>query len=202
MGEDIHVLPDGKNLLIYKTNQHPDFPQTEINVNEGLTADLPSYQVVADGIAPSVNKNILAIFNRTPKRIRIQSIHCYVKSLGNNNIVVQVGYINALPTGGAAAVLGKHAFDFPNNGTAPNDLVILRDNSPTSAISASPVAGISFGGASFSVNAVGNYNLFMPFRNMSALQLRPNGVEGIVIFVPVASSALGTITTHVGLTLD
>lgn len=202
MGEDIQILPDGKNLLGYSTNQHPDFAGTDIFINEGLNADIPTYQFVADGVAATTGKNVLAVFNRTPKRVRIQYVYCYPRTLGNNTVTVQLGYINALPTGGAAINAIKHAFDNPDNPAAPNNVVALKDNSPTSAIVASPIAGVIFGGTTFSNNAAGKYDIFNPVRNMSALQLRPNSQDGIILVVSNASSALGTFTSHVGITLD
>lgn len=202
MGEATQQLPDGKNLLGYTTNQHPDFQGTDIFINEGLNADIPSYQFVADNVTPAAGRNILAIFNRTPKRVRIQNVYCYPRTLAANNITVQLGYINALPTGGTAINAIKHAFDNPDNPTAPNNLVGLKDNSPTSAITASPIAGVIFGGATFSVNTAGTYQIFNAVRNTSSLQMRPNSLDGIILVVTNASSALGTISAHVSLTLD
>lgn len=197
MPENYIELPDGKKLIVFETNQHPDFPATTVNVQETLTADIPTYQVVADNIAPALNKNILSIFNRLQtKRIRIQSVFVYPRSLANHTVTLQLGYINAEPTGGTDLTLVKHAFDFPNNPAAPDDVVAKAEATAT------PIAGIIFGGSTFSVNTAGKYSIFEASRNSSALQLRAGGLDGIVLRQVTGAGTTGTLTAHVVFTLD
>lgn len=197
MPEQFIELPDGKKLVIFETNQHPDFPATSVNVQESLTADIPTYQVVADSISPGLNKNIICIFNRlATKRIRIQSVFVYPRTLANHTVTLQLGYINTLPTGGTDLSFVKHAFDFPNNPAAPNDVVAKAEATAT------PIAGVIFGGSTFSVNTAGKYPIFEASRNGSALQLRPGGLDGITLRQTTGTGTTGTLTAHVVFTLD
>lgn len=197
MPENFIELPDTKKLVVFETNQHPDFGSTVVNIQESLVADIPTYQVVADNISPALNKNILCIFNRLQtKRIRIQSVFVYPRSLANHTVTLQLGYINTEPTGGTDLSLIKHAADFPNNPTAPNDVMAKAEATVT------PLAGIIFGGSTFSVNIAGKYPIFESTRNSSALQLRPGGLDGIVVRQTTGSGTTGTLTVQVVFTLD
>lgn len=197
MPENYIELPDTKKMVVFETNQHPDFSGTSINVQETLGADIPTYQVVADNVAPALNKNIIAIFNRIPtKRIRIQEVYVYPRSLANHVVTLQLGYINTLPTGGTDLSLIKHSYDFPNNPDPPSDLVAKSEATVT------PIAGYIFGGVTFSVNTAGKYTVFKPEHNASALQLRAGGVDGIVLRQVTGSGTTGTLTAHVVFTLD
>lgn len=197
MPEQVIDLPDGKKLVVYETNQHPDFSGTSINIQEVLNADIPTYQIVADNIAPALNKNILAIFNRlATKRIRIQEVYVYPRTLANHVITLQLGYINAVPTGGTDLPLIKHSADFPNNAASPNDVVAKAE------ATASPIAGQIFGGSTFSVNTAGTYIIFSKTGNGSALQLRAGGLDGLVLRQTVGAGTTGTITAHLVFTLD
>jgi hypothetical protein len=197
MPENYIELPDGKKLVIFETNQHPDFPATIVNVQESLTADIPTYQVVADNITPAVNKNIIAIFSRlATKRIRIQKVYVYSRSLAATTVTLQLGYINTLPTGGTDLTLIKHAFDFPNNPAAPDDVVAKAESTAT------PVAGVIFGGCTMSLNDAVECTVFEASRNGSALQLRPGGVDGIVLRETAGTGTAGALTAHVVFTLD
>ena len=197
MPENFIELPDTKKLIVFETNQHPDFQGTIVNIQESLTADIPTYQAVADSVSPGLNKNIIAIFNRlSTKRIRIQSIFVYPRTLANHTITLQVGYINSEPTSGTDLSLIKHAFDFPNNPAAPNDVMAKAEATAT------PLAGIIFGGSTFSVNVAGKHVLFEASRNSSALQLRPGGLDGLVVRQTSGAGTTGSLTVHVVFTLD
>jgi hypothetical protein len=199
MPETFIDLPDGKKLVVFETNQHPDFTGTSINIQETLSADIPTYQVVADNIAPGLNKNILAIFNNLPtKRIRVQEVYVYPRTTANHVITLQLLYINAAPTGGTDITLLKHSADFPNNPSPPNNIIAKSESTAT------PVAGISpFGGATFSVNQAGTYIIFAPpNRNGSALQLRQGGLDGLVLRQVTGTGTTGTITAHMTFVLD
>lgn len=198
MPEQVIDLPDGKKLVVFETNQHPDFSGTSINIQEVLNADIPTYSVVADNVSPALNKNILAIFNALPtKRIRIQEVYVYPKSLANHVITLQLGYINSVATGGTDLPINKLAADFPTPPAAPNT-VIAQTGSTNS-----PVAGVIFGGSTFSVNVAGTYIIFEKSRNNgSAIQLRPAGVDGLVLRQTAGSGTTGTITAHLVFTLD
>ncbi len=197
MPENYIELPDSKKLIIFETNQHPDFSGTVVNIQESLVADIPTYQAVADNIAPAANKNIIAVFNRlTSKRIRIQSVFVYPRTLANHTVTLQLGYINSEPTGGTDLTLVRHAADFPANPAAPNDVMAKAEATAT------PTAGIIFGGSTFSVNVAGKYVIFEASRNSSALQLRPGGLDGIVLRQVTGAGTTGTLTAHVVFTLD
>jgi hypothetical protein len=198
MPENIIDLPDGKKLVVFETNQHPDFSGTSINIQEVLQADIPTYQIVADNVSPALNKNILAIFNRlATKRIRIQEVIVYPKTLANHVITLQLGYINSVPTGGTDLTLVKHSADFPNNVAAPNDVVAQ------TGATATPISDIIFGGNTFSVNTAGTYIIFEKGKtNGSAIQLRPGGLDGLVLRQTAGTGTTGTITAHMVFTLD
>jgi hypothetical protein len=198
MPEQFINLPDGNKFVVFETNQHPDFLGTSINIQEVLDADIPTYQIVADGITPALNKNILSVFNRlATKRIRIQEVYVYPKALANHVVTLQLMYINTLPTGGTDLSLVKHSADFPNNIAAPNDVVAKAEATATPF---SP--NIIFGGSTFSVNTAGTYVIFEKTRNGSALQLRSGGVDGLVLRQTVGAGTTGTLTAHMVFTLD
>ena len=198
MPENFIQLPDGKRLVVYETDQHPDFSGTSINIQENLIADIPTYQVVADNIAPAANKNILSIFNSLlTKRVRIQEVYVYPRTLANHTITLQLLYINSTPTGGTDISLLKHSADFASNPAAPNNLVAKSEATVT------PTSGVSpFGGATFSVNTPGSYIIFESKRNGSSLQLRPGGVDGLTLRQVTGTGTTGTISAHLTLTLD
>ena len=197
MPEQIIELPDGKKLIVFETNQHPDFIGDSVNINEELKADIPTYTAVADDIAPALNKNIISVFNNVPdKRIRIQEVYVYPRTLANHIITLQLGYIGTNPTtGGSSITIQKYAADFPNNPASPNGIEVR------TGATATPTAGIIFGGSTFSVNNPGKYTIFESVRNSSALQLRPT-LDGLVLRQVTGSGTTGTITAHVVFTLD
>jgi hypothetical protein len=198
MPEQVIDLPDGKKLVVFETNQHPDFNGTSINVQEVLQADIPTYCAVADDVAPALNKNIISIFNNLPtKRIRIQEVYVYPKTLANHVVTLQLGYISSNPTtGGSAISIQKLAADFPNNPPSPNGVEVR-----TGATGVTPIAGIIFGGSTFSVNTAGTYIIFEKSKNGSAIQLRPT-LDGLVLRQTAGSGTTGTLTAHIIFTLD
>lgn len=197
MPEQVIDLPDGKKLVVFETNQHPDFSGTSINVQEVLNADIPTYCTVADNIAPALNKNIISVFNSLPtKRIRIQQVYVYPRTLANHVITLQLGYINSTPTGGTTIDVQRLAADFPAPPAEPDTVIAKTGNTNT------PVAGVIFGGSTFSVNTAGTYIIFEKGKNGSAIQLRPTGLDGIVLRQTAGSGTTGTITAHVIFTLD
>lgn len=197
MPEQVIDLPDGKKLVVFETNQHPDFSGTSINVQETLGADIPTYSVVADNIAPALNKNILSIFNSLPtKRIRIQQVYVYPKTLANHVITLQLGYIDSVATGGTNLTINRLAADFPTPPAAPNTVIAQTGSTNT------PVANILFGGATFSVNVAGVYNIFQKSTNGSAIQLRAGGLDGLVLRQTAGAGTTGTLSVHLVFTLD
>lgn len=197
MPENYIELPDTKKLVVFETNQHPDFPATSVNIQETLIADIPTYTVVADNISPALNKNIISIFNNlATKRIRIQEVYVYPRTAANNNITLQLGYINSAPTGGTDLNISRFAADFNAPPAAPNNVVAQSENT-----SPNPVANTIFGGITFNLNAAGTHIIFEKKSNYSALQLRPNGQDGITVRQVVGSST-GSISVHVVFTLD
>ena len=200
MPEQVIDLPDSKKLVVFETNQHPDFTGTSINIQETLRADIPTYLIVGDNITPANNTNLLSIFNNisTGKRIRIQRISAYPRTTANNQPVLQIAYINSSPTGGTDATFSRFAADFPDNETAPNGVI-----SKVLPSSPNPIAGINLGGNIVNLtNGAGlrKFDLFSVTGNGSALQLRA-GQDGITIR-QVAGSNTGTLTLEVLFTLD
>jgi hypothetical protein len=197
MPEQVIDLPDGKKLVVFETNQHPDFSGTSINIQETLSADIPTYCAVADNVAPALNKNIITLFNNLPtKRIRIQEVFVYPRSLANHVITLQLGYINSTPTGGTSVDINRLAADFPAPPSPPNTIIAA------TGATATPVSNILFGGNTFSVNTAGTYIIYEKGKNGSAIQLRPNGQDGIVLRQTSGAGTTGTITAHVVFTLD
>lgn len=201
MPENFIALPDGKRLVIFETDRHPDFKGTVINIQETLLADIPSYMVVADNVATAINTNLLSVFNNLSatvnKRIRIQHIYCYPRSTAANTVTLQVGYSNVSPAGGTEANFTRMAADFDDRPAAPNT-VLTKVGSTTN-----PIAGIILGGTTLSLNdSFKTYDLFKKDANYSAIQLRPQpNAEGIIVR-QVAGSNTGTLTIHVVFTLD
>lgn len=198
MPENIIELPDGKKLVVFETNQHPDFTGTSINVQEVLSADIPTYVAQVNAVAPAANKNILAIWNNlTNKRIRVQEVYVYPFSLANHVVTLQLGYINSAPAGGTAANINRYAFDFPDpQDAAPNTVTAH------TGITNTPVANVIFGGNTFSVNTPGTYIIFEKKGNGSAIQLRPGGVEGLVLRQTSGSGTTGSLSAGMVFTLD
>lgn len=200
MPEQVIDLPDGKKLVVFETNQHPDFTGTSINIQETLRADIPTYLVVGDNITPANNTNLLSIFNNisTGKRIRIQRVSAYPRATGNNAIVLQIGYIDSSPSGGTDTTFSRFAADFPDNETAPDGII-----SKVLPTSPNPIAGINLGGTVLNLNSSSTLRketLFKVEGNGSALQLRPTE-DGITIR-QVAGSNQGAVTLEVLFTLD
>src|SRR5688572_11823301 len=203
MPENIIDLPDGKKLVVFETNQHPDFVGTSINVQETLTADIPTYQAVADNVAPAANKNILSIFNRlATKRIRIQEVYVYPRTLANHVVTLQLGYINTAPTGGTDLSILKYAADYPNNTASPNDVLVKTGATVSIFQTPAPVTPFILGGATFSVNTAGIYVVFSGSRNGSAIQLRPGGLDGLTLQQTSGTGTTGSLTAHLVFTLD
>ena len=199
MPEQFIQLPDGKRLIVFETDRHPDHQGTLVNVQEVLQADIPTYIVTADAVAAANNTNLLSVFNNNNvgKRIRIQHVYAYSRSSANNTILLQIGYSNTVPAGGTEAIFTRLAADFDDRPAAPNT-ILTKINSTTN-----PVANIILGGARITLNAeVRNIDLFRKQSNYSSIQLRPQpNAEGIVIR-QVAGGNTGTVTIHVVFTLD
>lgn len=203
MPENFIELPDGKKLIVFETDRHPDFLTQLVNIQETLTADIPTYMVVADGVATGINTNLLSVFNNLSaaigKRIRIQHIYAYPRTAANNTISLQVGYSNTIPAAGTEATsFTRLAADFDDRpATAPNT-ILTKIGSTTN-----PLAGLILGGTTINLNAdFKSYDLFKKDANYSAIQLRsqPNA-EGIVIR-QVAGGNTGTVSVIVIFTLD
>lgn len=199
MPESVIDLPDGKKLVVFETDRHPDFLGTSINVQEVLGADIPTYTIVADNVSPALNKNILTIFNNLPtKRIRVQEVFVYPKTGANNTITLQLGYINSIPVGGTDASINKHAADFDSPPAPPNTLIAVTGNT-----SPAPVAGLIYGGNTFNLNTAATYIIYEKKGNASALQLRPQpNAEGLVLRQTAGSGTTGSLCAHFIVTLD
>ena len=196
MPENIFTLPDGTKIIVFTTDQHPDFLGQTVNINETLVADIPTYTAVADNVAPALNKNIITLFNNLPtKRVRVQEVYVYPRTQAANVITLQLGYISTRPTDGTAITINKFAADFPTPPASPN--TVESKTNPT----ATPTAGILFGGQTFSLNTPDKYTIFESRRNSSALQLRPT-LDGICLRQTTGAGRSGTLTAHVVFTLD
>lgn len=198
MPENFISLPDGKRLVVFETDRHPDFLTTLVNVQETLKADIPTYMVTADNVATANNSNLLSVFNNlTSKRIRIQHVYCYPRTTAANTITLQIGYSSTSPAGGTEATFSRLAADFDDRPAAP-DTVVTKVGSTTN-----PIAGVILGGTTLSLNdSFKTYDLFRPVGNSSSIQLRPQPDEEGIIIRQVAGSNTGTITVHVVFTLD
>ena len=199
MPEDFIQLPDGKRLIVFETDRHPDHQGTSVNMQETLGGDIPTYIVTADNVSASNNSNILSVFNNNNlgKRIRIQHVYAYSRTSANNTIVLQIVYSSTVPAGGSEAIFTRLAADFDDRPATPNT-ILTKIGSTTN-----PVANINLGGARINLNAdLRNIDLFRKQSNYSSIQLRPQpNAEGIIIR-QVAGGNTGTVTVHVVFTLD
>lgn len=195
-------LPDGTKLVVFFTDQLPEFLGEIVNFQTILHSDIPTYSVVADNVSPALNKNILSVFNNlsappspAAKRIRVQEVYVYPRTAANNTITLQLGYINAIPTGGTDLSVINHAADFVNPPAPPNTVLAQTGNTAPN-----PLADLIFGGITFNLNTPGRYPIFEKKWNMSSLQLRPT-LDGLTLR-QVNGGATGTITAHFILTVD
>ena len=199
MPEVFIQLPDGKRLIVFETDRHPDHQGTSVNIQEVLGADIPTYIATADNVATANNTNLLSVFNNNAvgKRIRIQHIYAYPRSNAANTIVLQVGYSNTVPAGGTEADFVRIAADFDDRPAAP-DTILTKIGSTTN-----PIAGTILGGAILNLNSdFKNVDLFKKQGNYSAIQLRGQPDEEGIVIRQVAGSNTGTVTIHVVFTLD
>ena len=198
MPEGFQTLPDNSRLVVFKTSSHPDI-SGEVSIQTGLKADIPSYQISAEGVTLASGKNLLSVFNNLPAtRIRVQNVFAYPRTSANNAITIQLGYINSPPISGTATgAFNRFAIDFPNNPNPPANIVHLIGNT-----SPQPLSGQILGGNRVSMNVANQSEIFSAdrSRNGSALQLRPT-LDGITV-KQVDGGALGTLNCHVIFTLD
>jgi hypothetical protein len=200
MPETFQTLPDNSRLVVFKTNAHPDI-SGEVVIQEGLKADIPTYQITADNVVPASGKNLLSVFNNiSGVRIRVQQIYAYARASGNNSMAIQVGYINSVPVSGAgttASTFTGFATDFAPNPSPPDNIVHMIGN--TTPV---PVTGVFLGGNRVSLSQPNTFDIFNAndFRNGSALQLK-GGQDGIVV-KQMDGGALGTVSIHAVLTRD
>lgn len=198
MPETFQTLPDGTRLVVFATNSHPDISGTA-NIQETLKADVPTYQITAEGVTLTSGKNLLSVFNNLPaNRIRVQNVYAYPRTSANSAVTLQLGYINSVPISGTApANFVAFAVDFPNNAAPPNNIVHLVGNT-----SPQPLSGVVLGGNRVSLSTANQYEIFSAdrARNGSALQLRPTS-DGITV-KQVDGGTTGTLNVHVIFTLD
>jgi hypothetical protein len=200
MPETFQTLPDGKRIVVFQTSSHPDI-SGEANIQEGLKADIPTYQVTADNVVPASGKNLLTVFNNiSGVRIRVQQVYAYARASGNNSMVIQLGYINSVPvsgTGTTASAFTGFATDFPPNPTPPNNIVHMIGNTTPA-----PVSNVFLGGNRLSLSTPNSVDIFNAnnFRNGSALQLK-GGQDGVVV-KQMDGGALGAVTIHAVFALD
>src|SRR5215211_3729285 len=144
MPETFQTMPDGKRMVVFETSSHPDISGV-VNIQEFLRADIPTYQITADGVSLTSGKNILSVFNNiSGTRIRVQNVHVYPRTSANNAVTLQLGYITSTPVSGAGTTAGLFtgfATDFPANPPSPNNIIHMIGN-PTPA----PQAGVILGG--------------------------------------------------------
>lgn len=198
MPENFTTLPDATRLVVFETNQHPDISGT-VHIQETLKADIPTYQITAEGVVPASGKNLLSVFNNLPtKRIRVQNVYAYPRVSGNNSVTLQLGYINSVPISGTAVGnFAAFAVDFPNNAAPPNNIVhVIGNTSPQ------PLSGVVLGGNRIGLNTTDQYEIFSAdrARNGSSLQLRPQS-DGVTV-KQVEGGTAGTLNVHVIFTLD
>ena len=198
MPESFQTLPDNNRLVIFTTNAHPDISGT-VFIQETLKADIPSYQISAEGVTLTSGKNLLSVFNNLPSsRIRVQNVFAYPRTSANNAVTLQLGYINSPPISGTATgSFNRFAIDFPNNPNPPDNIVHLVGNT-----SPQPLSGQILGGNRISMSVPNQSEIFSAdrARNGSALQLRPT-LDGITV-KQVDGGTTGTLNCHVIFTLD
>lgn len=194
MGETFHVLPDGKRIVVYDTEFHPDI-SGNVQIQTFLLSDIPSYTVTGDNITPENNTNLLSVYNNisTGERIRIQEISAYPLATANNSVALQVGYIGSFPSGGTNAVFTEMAADYPPNQTEPNGVIAhVKPDSPN------PVSGRIFGGNIVNLNSTNlseKVILFQKSANKSSIHLRA-GQDGITVR-QVAGGNTGAVAIEV-----
>jgi hypothetical protein len=198
MPETFQELPDGKRLVVFETNQHPDISGT-VNIQATLKADIPTYQISVEGVTLTSGKNLITVFNNLPtKRIRVQNVYAYARTSANNAVTLSLGYINSGPTDGTSGVnFAAFAVDFANNPAPPNNIQYRTANT-----SPQPISGVVLGGNRISLSTPNQYEIFSAdrARNGSALQLRPTQ-DGITV-KQVDGGTTGTLNCHVIFTLD
>ena len=199
MPETFIELPDGKRLVTFQTSSHPDI-SGEVNIQESLKADIPTYQITAENVSLTSGKNLLSIFNNlnTGNRIRVQNVYAYPRTSANNAITLHLGYINSVPISGTSTgSFSAFAVDFPPNLAPPNNIVSVIGNT-----SPAPFSGVVLGGNRIALNEADQSEIFSAdrARNGSALQLRPT-LDGITV-KQVEGGATGTLNCHVIFTLD
>jgi hypothetical protein len=162
-------------------------------------AQPPTYIVVADNSSAAANKNHVALYNKTSRRLRVEHIyaHPHTANASGTHTMLQVGVITTEPTNGTDIEIRKFASDFANNPSAPNNVVAKN------ASTVSPIANYILGGGIIDTDNTADLKvtatLFKKDLDISSIQLL-NG-EGIVVRqTGVASS--GTISTYVIFTLD
>ena len=198
MPETFQELPDGKRLVVFQTASHPDI-SGQVNIQEFLKADIPTYQITAEGVTLTSGKNLLSVFNNLPSnRIRVQNVYAYPRTSANNSVTIQLGYISTPPISGTAnGSFSAFAVDFPPNTAPPNNIVSVIGNT-----SPAPFSGVVLGGNRISMSTPNQSEIFSAdrARNGSALQLRPT-LDGITV-KQVDGGATGTLNCHVIFTLD
>ena len=198
MPEGFQTLPDNSRLVVFKTSSHPDI-SGEVSIQETLKADIPTYQISAEGVTLASGKNLLSVFNNLPtSRIRVQNVYAYPRTSANNSVTIQLGYINSVPISGTATgAFNRFAIDFPNNPNPPDNIVHLVGNT-----SPAPLSGQILGGNRIAMNLPNQSEIFSAdrARNGSALQLRPT-LDGITV-KQVEGGSTGTLNCHVIFTLD
>lgn len=207
-GESGHIFADNSEFVVYTTDGHPDFqnPKRFVKIETVTFADRPAYMITADNVTPIVaGKHYLTIMNNlqvSQKRIRVQSIECYPKTLGTNNVVIQAcvlynGTTPTLPNGTTLSVLlfNKNNIPNPDPVANPTNHVVAKTGTTNVTFDATR----AFGGKSFSLAAGSSQLLFNASAKASAIQLYPNDI--LTVF-GTSSATAGTITTHLIFTLD
>ena len=183
MPRSFFELPDGNKLATFNPGigNDPDNPTDDISIQETLRADVATYLAVGDNISVS-NAKLFSLFNNSGFRLRIQKISVIPRTPANNTIFLQVGYINATPSGGTDGLVNKLSVDYPPTGASPPTLISLV---PCKKLPTSPngVSGVNLGNEIVNLTSTLNLRkqpIFQVEGNGSALILR-TGSDGITI---------------------
>lgn len=184
--------------VVFNKNQIPDIAG-DVYYQYVRLAQPPTYIVVADNSTAAANKNHVALYNKTNRRLRVEHVyaHPHTANASGTHTMLQVGVITAEPTDGTDITVRKFSSDFANNPAAPNNVVAKN------AATTTPVAGYILGGGNIDTDNTAdvkpNVTLFKKDIDHSSIQLL-NG-EGIVVRQTGVASA-GTMSIYVIFTLD
>jgi len=207
-GETGHIFSDNSEFVVYSTNNHPDFqsPKRFVKMETVTFGDRPSYVITADNVSPVIaGKHLLTVMNNlqtSQNRIRVQSIECSPKTLGTNNVTIQlcVLFSPTTPTVPNGTTLPVNLFNRnnvpnPDPVANPNNTIVAKTNSTNVTFDANKI----YGTKSFSLASGSSNLLFNASAKASAIQLYPNDI--LTVF-ETSSATAGTISTTLIFTVD